>query len=204
MCIRDSSKYMWAPLATALSQARTGDGSGIRALERGGGDTPAFFGYMANEGRYRGGVDRFMREQEHDYALADHFFLIRNSAWVGLTLWPYEPRGVYRGPFRHAAAAQTALVIAGTHDPATPFKGGKRYVADLGNARLLTYRSDGHGALTDLDPCIGGWFVAYIEAGVLPPEGASCTQHVPEPAAQRSAAREDRLAWKRATLPALR
>ena len=120
---------------------------------------------MANEGRYRDGVDRFMREQKHDYALADHFFLIRNSAWVGLTLWPYEPRGVYRGPFRHAAGAQTALVIAGTHDPATPFKGAQRYLADLGNARLLTYRSDGHGALTDLDPCIGGWFVAYIEAG---------------------------------------
>ncbi len=94
---------------------------------------------------------------------------------------------MYRGPFRHAAGAPTPLVIAGTHDPATPYGWAKRYVADLGNARLLTYRCDGHGALTDLNPCVGvGVRSRYIEAGALPPEGATCTQSMPASGRRRA------------------
>ncbi len=131
---------------------------------------------------------------EHNQAITDHFWWARGYEWIGLSLWPFEPRGVHRGPFRHQAEARTPLVIAGTHDPATPYTWAKRYVADLGNARLLTYRADGHGAITDLSPCVGVAFLAYIEQGTLPPPGASCTQQVPEPAGAelRSSAR-----WKR-------
>ena len=60
--------------------------------------------------------------------------------------------------------------------PFTPYVWAKRLTRDLGNARLLTYNGDGHGAVTDLSPCIVGSMLAYLEDGVLPPEGASCDQ----------------------------
>ena len=67
-------------------------------------------------------------------------------------------------------------MIGTTHDPFTPYVWAKRLTRDLGNARLLTYNGDGHGAVTDLRPCIVGNMLAYLEDGVLPPEGASCDQ----------------------------
>ncbi len=200
------SRFDWAPLAAALTAARQGDGSALRAFfgpvdDDAGPPTGAFFAYMANEGHYRGGADRFLREKEHTFGLSDRFGWARGYEWVGLTLWPFEPRGSYRGPFRHASGAQPVLVIGGTHDPATPYRWAKRVVADLGNARLLTYRSDGHGAITDLNGCIVGRSLAYLETGALPDEGASCRQAVPDPAALRSAGQEDLRAWKRTTVP---
>ena len=198
------TRFMWSPLAAAVAQAQQGDGSAVRELTRATGDesdgTGVFFAYMANEGRYRGGVDRFLRQKEHTYALSDHFWWARGAEWVGLTQWPFRARGVHRGPFRHAPGAQTVLVIGGTHDPATPYKWAKRYVADLGNARLLTYRSDGHGAITDLNPCIVGFVLDYIATGALPPEDASCRQQVLDAAALRAPGPDERLAWKRAML----
>ena len=203
------SRYDWAPLAAALTAARQGDGSALRGFfgttaEDAPPPTGAFFAYMANEGQYRGGADRFLREKEHTFGLSDRFGWTRGYEWIGMTLWPFEPRGSFRGPFRHDAGAQPVLVIGGTHDPATPYRWAKRLVADLGNARLLTYRADGHGAITDLNGCIIGWSLAYLEAGVLPPEGASCRQVVADPAALRSGAQQDLRAWKRTTVPELR
>ena len=37
-------------------------------------------------------------------------------------------------------------MVATTYDPATPYRGAKSLVRDLGNARLLTMRGDGHTA----------------------------------------------------------
>jgi hypothetical protein len=92
-------------------------------------------------------------------------------------------------------------VIGGTHDPAEPYIWARRLAADLGNARLLTYESDGHGAITDLNPCIVGTVLAYLEADVLPPVGASCTQAPPDAAALRGEDTAQREAWKRLTRP---
>ena len=50
------------------------------------------------------------------------------------------------GPFRVPGSAQTPLVVATTYDPATPYRGALRLVRDLGNARLITMRGDGHTA----------------------------------------------------------
>ena len=73
-------------------------------------------------------------------------------------------------------------------------------MADLGNARLLTYRADGHVALTDLNPCVTVAILTYVNEGALPPPGATCTQQVPEPAAAAIAGRSSRhAAWKRIT-----
>jgi hypothetical protein len=105
-------------------------------------------------------------------------------------------KGVYRGPFRHSPAAPAALVIAGTHDPATPYVWGPRYVAQLGNARLLTYRGDGHGSLTEFNPCVLQAAIGYLNDLSLPAPGASCTQQIPAfPAGAASARAATPPAW---------
>jgi pimeloyl-ACP methyl ester carboxylesterase len=101
---------------------------------------------------------------QFDYELAADLF------------WPIELRGAFYGPFRHAASAAPTPVIAGSHDPATPYAWAKRVVRDLGNARLLTFRGDGHGVLKQFDPCAVSALVDYVVDLKLPPAGASCTQ----------------------------
>ena len=92
---------------------------------------------------------------------------------------PVKPQGAYRGPFRHHPGATPALVIGTTHDTWTPFAWARRLVADLGNARLLTFRGDGHDALTSFNPCVVGAMLGYLEEGALPAPGSVCRRDPP-------------------------
>ena len=69
--------------------------------------------------------------------------------------------------------------MATTYDPATPYRGAKSLVRDLGNARLLTMRGDGHTAYPGNSPtCIDPAVEAYVNDGTLPAPGTSCKQDV--------------------------
>ena len=92
---------------------------------------------------------------------------------------PGTPPGAYRGPLRKHPGATPALVIGTTHDTWTPFDWARRLVADLGNARLLTFRGDGHDALTSFNPCIVGAMLGYLEEGALPAPGSVCRRDPP-------------------------
>jgi hypothetical protein len=70
-------------------------------------------------------------------------------------------------------------VIGTTHDTWTPFAWAGRLVADLGSARLLTFRGDGHDALTSFNPCIVGAMLGYLEEGALPAPGSVCRRDPP-------------------------
>ena len=70
-------------------------------------------------------------------------------------------------------------MVATTYDPATPYKGALRLVHDLGNARLLTMRGDGHTAYGGNSPCIDAAVEAYLNTSALPAAGAICVQDVP-------------------------
>ena len=51
------------------------------------------------------------------------------------------------------------------------------FAAELGDARLLTYRGDRHGAISEGDPCIVFAAATYLaDPSILPPEGAACDQ----------------------------
>ncbi len=86
------------------------------------------------------------------------------------------------------------LVVGTTYDPATPYRGSVRLTRDLGNARLLTMRGDGHTAYGGNSECIDEAVDAYLEDGVVPARGTTCRQMVPfEPpvaVSARSRARE--------------
>jgi hypothetical protein len=63
-------------------------------------------------------------------------------------------------------------------------------VAELGNARLLEMRGDGHTAYPRNSPCINSAVEAYLKDLTVPAKGTVCQQEVPfqapEPAAARS------------------
>lgn len=108
-----------------------------------------------------------MRQRQS--ALSGHWDLVR-------AIWPANDRDAFRGRIRNPSNAAPILIIGMTHDPATPYVHAQRLTADLGNARLLTFDADGHGAATSFDPCVLQAVVGYVIAGVVPAEGAVCVQ----------------------------
>ena len=50
---------------------------------------------------------------------------------------------------------------------------------DLGNARLITMRGDGHTAYGGESACIDAAVETYLNTLALPAEGTSCTQDTP-------------------------
>jgi pimeloyl-ACP methyl ester carboxylesterase len=183
------AKQNWPFLADALSKASSGDGTELRIL------ADAFWGRNA-DGTFDPGSDRYFTitaiEQKYSTDLQTYLDAGDNSwgmfphAWwntgyveLNYALWPIHADDVFRGPFRASNDAPKVLVVATTYDPATPYRGAKRLVAQLGNAELLTMVGDGHTAFGGNSACIDSAVIAQIETLTLPPVGTVCQQEVP-------------------------
>ena len=183
------SPLLWPQLATALREAQGGDGSALRdltdkdAYERtAAGDSPTMdvnWVTLANDQRYPQPIAPFLAAGRHSASLFDHTYLQSGYGEIAMGELPVRPAGAFRGPFRHAPGATPALVVGISHDPWTPFAWARRLTADLGNARLLTFRGDGHDVLTSFDPCVVGAMLGYLEEGALPPPGTVCRRTPP-------------------------
>jgi pimeloyl-ACP methyl ester carboxylesterase len=184
------AKQYWGELAFALASAAKGDGTMIRALVNGfygnNGDgtfdpgTDRYFTIGAVEQRYpRADVGLYLRAGKRSWS--EHEWAWSNNGYVELNygLWPIHDRDSFAGPFKVPDSSPTPLVVATTYDPATPFRGAKSLVRDLGNARLLTMRGDGHTAYAGNSPCVDAAVEAYMNDGTLPAPGTKCTQNVP-------------------------
>jgi pimeloyl-ACP methyl ester carboxylesterase len=198
------NKHSWPLLAHGLAQAASGDGTVIRTITDSfylrnpdGSYDPLsdrYFTITSVEGRYPKGVDAYLALAAGDYQLFNHFWY--NSGYFDLTasLMDVKPVEAYYGPYSAPSSAPTTLVVGTTFDPATPYMGSQRLVAQLGNARLLTMRGDGHTAYHGNSACIDQAVEAYINDGTVPDAGTVCTQDVPfalpkQPAAQQAQAR---------------
>jgi pimeloyl-ACP methyl ester carboxylesterase len=182
------AKPAWPFLTAALAAAEAGDYSLIRQevdffyglLEDGTYDPAGdrYYALGALEQSYPRNVFTYIEAGEHSWNLFDHFWY--NSGYVELPwgLFPINPRGAYYGPFDNRRSAPTTLVVGTTYDPATPYRGARRLASDLGNARLLTMRGDGHTAYEQGSPCIDEAVDAYLEEGTLPDEGTVCRQEL--------------------------
>jgi pimeloyl-ACP methyl ester carboxylesterase len=172
----------WPMFAAALAAADAGDPGpmydylGFNQQGFGNDATAAVWSVDQRFGRR---VDAHLADGEHTYGVFDHFWWLGGYDSLTYALWPVEDRSAFRGPVENPAGANPILVIGITYDPATPFIGAERLTADLGNARLLTYQADGHGALTSLDLCLLAPFVDYLNDLTLPPEGARCVDQRP-------------------------
>jgi pimeloyl-ACP methyl ester carboxylesterase len=185
------AKQAWGLLGQALAEASAGDGSLIRELV-----DEAFY-VRLDDGTYDPSLDRYFTigATEQHYPVGDlapyldrgaeswasfpHFWLNSGYAEISYGLWPAHDEDAYGGPWALPPGAPTPLVIATTYDPATPYPGAVRLVAELGNARLLTMDGDGHTAYGGNSTCIDSATEAYLIDETLPPEGTVCPQDVP-------------------------
>jgi pimeloyl-ACP methyl ester carboxylesterase len=184
-------KQFWPQWAQALATAQAGDGTLIRAFV-----DELFYGRDPDTGAYDPGTDRFvaiygaeahwptdigtyLREGDQAFGMFDHFYFNHGYTELNFGLWPATAHDTYEGPFEVKSSAATPLVVATTYDPATPYRGALKLVRELGNARLLTMRGDGHTAYGGNSPCIDDAVNAYLLAGTLPASGKVCTQDVP-------------------------
>jgi pimeloyl-ACP methyl ester carboxylesterase len=195
------SKRNWSVLAKALSLASTGDGSGIRSLADAfwgrnadgtydpGGDR--YFTIGAIEQRYSPNIQTYLDAGDNAWGMFTHAFWNTGYSEVSYALWPIHAYDAFRGPFTASPTSPKVLVVATTYDPATPYRGAKRLVRQLGNAELLTMIGDGHTAFPRNSACVDAAVVAQIVTLTLPPEGTVCQQatpFVPAPAPVATAA----------------
>jgi len=204
------AKEFWGEFGQALAMAQAGDASLIREILD-------LFDYGRNDdGSYSPGLDRYFTigATEQEYPNDFGFYLERgeetwsesehmywNNGYVELNygLWTARDQDAFAGPFRVPSSSATPLVVATTYDPATPYRGALRLVADLGNARLITMRGDGHTAYRGESQCIDDAVEKYLNAGVLPPKGTTCFQETPfqTAAAEQAAIAERRVVASR-------
>ena len=192
-----TQKSLWPVLSNALVAAQSGDGSLLRIVadvfyERGGGGIlDPFVAISALDGRWPAKPRPYLRDGRSAYRRFDHFWWNAGYSELAIGLWPVKPRGAYFGPVENSRRATTALVVGTTHDPSTPYVWSKRLTADLGNARLLTMRGDGHTASFGGNSlCIDMAVQVYLEQRTLPPRRTFCRQEVPFASAARSSVRE--------------
>ncbi len=99
------------------------------------------------------------------------------SSWTWLSLpcatWPGHDRDHYAGPWDRETANPVLVIGNGKGDPATPYEDAQSTAKLLGNARLLTLDTFGHGALGNSE-CIAGSLNAYFIEGTVPAEGTVC------------------------------
>jgi pimeloyl-ACP methyl ester carboxylesterase len=181
-------KELWGELGLALKLAESGDGSLIRELvdldygrlDDGSYDPgyDTYFTIGASEQRYPRDVGFYLDLGEDSWGRFDDVFF--NSGYVELNygLWPARDRDAYGGPYKVGGSKPTPLVIANTYDPATPYRGALRLVRQLGNARLITMRGDGHTAYPGESSCIDTATEAYVNDLTLPAKGTVCRQEV--------------------------
>lgn len=183
-------KEFWAAyIVPDLVAAANGDGTGIRIdsdyesgydPETGTFDpgTDRYFLIGAVEQKYTNKVQRYFRLGKSSYDNFTHFWFNNGYVELNYGIFPIDGNGVYNGPFTLPGSAATPLVVATTYDPATPYRGAKNLVRDLGNARLLTMVGDGHTAYGGESACIDEKVDDYLLGGTLPDAGTVCKQDV--------------------------
>jgi pimeloyl-ACP methyl ester carboxylesterase len=183
------AKPAWGDLAAALAEAAHGDGTAIRQmvdedyglLDDGSYDpgTDRYFTIGAVEQKYPHDVGLYLRAGKRSWGEHEHTWWNNGYVELNYGLWPIHDKDAFDGPFKVPDSSPTPLVVATTYDPATPYRGAKNLVRDLGNARLLTMRGDGHTAYAGNSPCIDAAVETYMNDGTLPAPGTSCKQDVP-------------------------
>jgi pimeloyl-ACP methyl ester carboxylesterase len=99
------------------------------------------------------------------------------SQWTWLSLacatWPGYDRDHYAGPWDRKTANPVLVIGNRKGDPATPYEDAQSTAELLGDARLLSLDTFGHGARGNSE-CIDSALNDYFIDGALPDEGTVC------------------------------
>ena len=163
-------------LRDALSSLVSGDGTPLQRMldERVGRESDgsfrdnAFDAFYAVSCRDRAAPTDIDASVERLSAAAP--FLGEYLAWGNLPCADSE----VTPPPEPAGSAPTVLVVATTHDPATPFAWGAALVEQLGDAVLLVREGDGHTGYREGSECIDAAIGDFLLEGALPEAGTVC------------------------------
>ncbi|MFA7248852.1 MAG: alpha/beta hydrolase [Dehalococcoidia bacterium] len=198
--------WSWPALTRAVQQGLDGDGSGLirladRYLDRSGNGYPNSFemnaalncvdyAYNRDPAHYVALAAEFARE-------APHFGPSNATGTLICAYWaaPPKPIGIPR-----ATGAPPLLVVAATHDPATPLAWALDVRRELASAVLLKREGDGHTSYASGNACVDGAVNRYLVGLAVPEDGAVCgTEIAPrapsEPPSTRSPAGADAPAY---------
>lgn len=171
----------WPRLREALSALRSGDGTALQSLldERmrrrpdgtyGDNSTEAFYAVSCTDRPVSGGLDaarQLSKDWQATLPLLGEYLAWGNlpcAAWSHGTVPPVLP----------TTPLPPMLVVATTHDPATPLAWGEVLTEQLGSAVLLIRDGDGHTAYREGSACIDEAVDAFILDGALPEPGTEC------------------------------
>ena len=163
-------------LKDALASLASGDGTPLQRMldERVG---------RASDGTYRdNSFDAFYAVSCRDRAVpADIDASVERLSEAAPFLGEYLAWGNLPCASTQATAAPSpagpvppVLVVATTHDPATPFAWAELLVSQLGNAVLLVREGDGHTGYREGSTCTDDAVDAFLLEGALPEPGTVC------------------------------
>jgi pimeloyl-ACP methyl ester carboxylesterase len=176
------SPFGWPDLEGALALAASGDGTGILDL--------------SDDYLHRGADGAYDDSLEYYYAVtsldapsstdaADYEALAAELAVSAPRLGVYLPFSAFPSarwpvpPWREAApiragGAPPILVVATTHDPATPYDEGVALAGQLASGVLLTREGNGHTGFLKGNDCVDDAIVGYLVDLALPADGEVC------------------------------
>ncbi|MFE4827613.1 alpha/beta fold hydrolase [Streptomyces sp. NPDC056672] len=176
----------WPELTDALESAENGDGTGLLRLADSYNDRDAQGRYGVSHHAQRaiscadakGRVDaaevrsRLLADFSEVSPVFGPYLAWDLAGWCAR--WPVP--GEHETPEVAAPGADPILVIGGKGDPATPYEGSERMVAELGEGVgvHLTFDGEGHGAYTTGNPCVTRIVDDYFLRGEVPASGKSC------------------------------
>jgi pimeloyl-ACP methyl ester carboxylesterase len=169
------SQTLWEQLASALSDALDGDGSGLVELADGYVGIGAFEVYFAVnclDFAWPEAPDEFFAQGKATAAASPHFGEAIVNDYVRCADWPTPPV-----PLEPVTAPGTPpiLVVSTTGDPATPYEAGVAVAERLENGVLVTNEGDGHTVVGNGKPCIDDLVAAYLVDGDVPDDGTVCS-----------------------------
>ena len=180
------AKEFWPELGQALAEAQHGDASLFRELVDGsygrnddgtyGNGLDLYFTIGATEQRYPRDLSFYLERGDEAWGTFHHDYWNNGYPELMYGLWTAHDKDAFAGPFRVRNSSPAPLVVATTYDPATPYRGALRLVRDLGNARLITMRGDGHTAYGGESACIDTAVETYLNTNALPAPGTTCRQ----------------------------
>lgn len=184
-----SGRAGWPGLAEALTAARSGDGAALLALadaasgrRPGGGYEPiaaagpaircadASTPFGAKDLPGPGDLTRRLQDADADWSRARQAApLLGTLAGPDYTCaqWPVRPAGTPTPGEPGAVSGVSALVVATTRDPGTPYAWAAGAVRALPGAVLLTNEGDGHVAY-GRGGCVDAAVRAFLNDGSLP------------------------------------
>ncbi|MDX6555177.1 MAG: hypothetical protein QOD86_1372 [Miltoncostaeaceae bacterium] len=180
------AREAWPMLAVALAQAQAGDASIFREVlgidpydPAAGAGNDRYIATVAVDAVWPHEVEPYLDSARQAWGLLDHMWPFAGYENAIFAFWPAAAPAAFHGPFRSSPDAPTTLVIGTTYDPATPYRWAVGLAGELGNARLLTMRGDGHTAFGSRSSCIDAAVIGYLVDGAVPAPGTVCEQEVP-------------------------